>query len=68
MTRGTADVQVSPNELGLNPTDLIAIYRDMFTARAVSERLWLLGRDRERSTSSSPAKATRLRRSEACTA
>ena len=44
MTRGTADVQVSPNELGLNPTDLIAIYRDMFTARAVSERLWLLGR------------------------
>ena len=44
MTRGTADVQVSPNELGLNPTDLIAIYRDMFMARAVSERLWLLGR------------------------
>ena len=44
VTQGTADVQVSSTELGLNSTDLIAIYRDMFTARAVSERLWLLGR------------------------
>ena len=31
-------------DLGLDSSDLIAIYRDMFTARAVSERLWLLGR------------------------
>ena len=44
MTHGTADVQVSPNELGLAPADLVSIYRDMLTARAVSERLWLLGR------------------------
>ncbi len=44
VTHGTADVQVSPNELGLAPADLVSIYRDMLTARAVSERLWLLGR------------------------
>ena len=44
MARVTADVRVSPTDLGLSSTDLIGIYRDMFTARAVSERLWLLGR------------------------
>ena len=42
--RVTADVRVSSADLGLDSSDLIAIYRDMFTARAVSERLWLLGR------------------------
>ena len=44
VTQATANVQVSPTDLGLNSSDLIAIYRDMFTARALSERLWLLGR------------------------
>lgn len=44
VARVTADVRVSPTDLGLAPPDLIAIYRHMFTARALSERLWLLGR------------------------
>ena len=32
VARVTADVRVSPADLGLSPADLIAIYRDMFTA------------------------------------
>ena len=43
-TRYKADLQIPLEELGLTRDEILGMYRDMLMARAVSERLWILGR------------------------
>ena len=49
-------------ELGLADDDVLGMYRAMLLARAVDERMWLDAAGRERSPSSSRARATRAPR------
>ncbi|MFQ5934012.1 MAG: thiamine pyrophosphate-dependent dehydrogenase E1 component subunit alpha [Dehalococcoidia bacterium] len=44
VTRDTTEGSLSLKELGLTKAQVLEMYRDMLTARAVSKRLWLLGR------------------------
>ncbi|MFQ5872648.1 MAG: thiamine pyrophosphate-dependent dehydrogenase E1 component subunit alpha [Dehalococcoidia bacterium] len=44
LRRDTTDGVLPLKELGLTKSHVLDMYRDMLTARAVSKRLWLLGR------------------------